>query len=264
MTTVSTLIVASPPWADFAFAALPAGTVSCRILRKDAGSWVALPGASARPVLGAEWRFIDHGLPVRESATAIEYRLEPLSDAGAILPAGVLEWTVTSPTVEHGEVWLSDPLDPLRGIKAAMTATGDERQEWASTGGLLTPVGGRPVSAGFQRSRRRAWNMETASAGDAAAALGMVESGAVLLLRGDPDCLVHDTGVVYLHVDQPSMRWVLVHDSRRWWSLAGTECRPPAILQVVASRTYADDLAEHATYADSTAAFATYLDRTRG
>lgn len=265
MTTVSTLVLTNPPWADFAFDALPVGTASCRILRFDAGAWVELPGAKARPVLGDEWRYLDHGLPVREVAAPISYRLEPLSAAGAILSAGVLEWTVTAPVVDHGDVWLSDPLNPLAAVKAAMSATGDEAQTWgASSGGLLTPLGGRPVSTGMQRQRQRPWHVETASDVDASAVLGMVDSGAVLLLRGDPACLVHDTGVVYLHVDGPRMRWVLVHDSRRWWDLPGTECRPPAILQLVANRTYADDLAEHATYAASTLAFPTYLDRVRG
>ena len=78
MTTVSTVIVSSPPWADFAFSGLPAGTVTCRILRADPdGSWRLLPGSSQRPVLGSGWRYLDHGLPVRESPTTIIYRLEP-------------------------------------------------------------------------------------------------------------------------------------------------------------------------------------------
>ena len=263
MTTVSTVIVSSPPWADFAFSGLPAGTVTCRILRADPdGSWRLLPGSSQRPVLGTGWRYLDHGLPVRESPTTINYRLEPLSSAGAVLPAGVLEWTVTAPTVGHSEAWLSDPLDPLRGVRVTVNAT-DRQQPWGGSGGLLAPIGGPPVSTGMRRFRQRAWRVKTATAGAHGAVLGMVDSGAVLLLRGDPACLVHDTGVVYLHVERPAMQWVLVHDARRWWDLSGTECAPPAILQLVAGRTYADDLAEHATYAASKAALPTYLDRMR-
>ena len=265
MTTVSTLLVASPPWADFAFAALPAGTVSCRILRKDAGAWTVLPGASARPVLGAEWRFIDHGLPVRESATAIDYRLEPLSDAGAILSAGVLEWSVTSPVVGHSGGWLSDPLDPLAGVPVTvLDPSGNRGDVWSGGSSLLRPMSGDPVSLGARRARSRGWRVRTQTAAQAAAVWQMVDRGGVLLLRADPSCVDHRTGVVYLHVDEPSASATLTHQEVRRWSLAGTECRPPAILQVVASRTYADDLAEHPTYADSTAAFDTYLDRVRG
>ena len=263
MTTVSTVIVSSPPWVDFAFSALPAGTAACRILRADPdGTWRQLPGAGQRPVLGSEWRFIDHGLPVRNAATLISYRLEPLSAAGAVLPAGVLSWSVTAPTVAHAEVWLSDPLDPLMAVKLTANAT-DYAQSWGGSGGLLTPIGGLPVSTGMSRWRQRSWRVKTTNAGDAAAVLGMVDSGAVLLLRGDPECLAHDTGVVYLLAERPSMQWVTTHDPRRWWDLAGTECQPPAILQLVAGRTYADDLAEHATYAISKAALPTYLDRMR-
>lgn len=263
MTTVSTVIVSSPPWADFAFSGLPAGTVACRILRADPdGSWRLLPGSSQRPVLGSGWRYLDHGLPVRESAASISYRLEPLSAAGAVLPAGVLEWTVTAPTVEHGAVWLSDPLDPLRGVMVSMQVS-DDSQSWAGSGGLLSVIGGAPVSVSMGRYRQRSWRVNTETDADTAAVLGMVDSGAVLLLRGDPACLVHDTGVVYLHVERPAMQWVLVHDARRWWDLAGTECAPPAILQLVAGRTYADDKAEHSTYAASKAALPTYLDRMR-
>lgn len=261
MTTVSTLLVSSPPWADFAFASLPVGTASCRIMRKDAGSWVRLPGASARPVLGAEWRFIDHGLPVRTAATAVEYRIEPLSAAGAILSAGVLEWSVTSPTVAHSTGWLSDPLDPLAAVHVTvLEPSGNRGDEWSGASGLVRPLGGLPVSLGSQRVRSRGWRVKTETAEQATSLRAMIEGGGVLLLRADPECVDHPTGVIYLHVDQPSVSGVL----SRIWSLAGTECAPPAILQLVASRTFADDLAEHPTFADSLAAFPTFLDRMRG
>ena len=260
MTTVSTVIVSSPPWADFAFSALPAGTVACRILRADPdGTWRQLPGAGQRPVLGSEWRFIDHGLPVRNAATSIAYRLEPLSAAGAILPAGVLEWTVAAPTVTGATGWLSDPLDPLRAVPVTMLAPGREwGDSWTGAGGLFTPLGGDPVSSGFRRQRSRGWAVQTATDGQDEAVWEMVDMGGVLLLRADPGVVAHRTGVIYLHVEGASGPTLA-----RVWSIPGTECAPPAILQLVAGRTYADDLAEHATYAISKAALPTYLDRMR-
>lgn len=284
MTSVDTVLIASPPWADFAFTGLPVGTAACRIYRKHAGSWRLLPGSSQRPVLGTEWRYLDHGLPVSETVGdgvypggdvypggvypwvgvgGVEYRLEPLSDAGAVLDAGVLEWSVTAALVGASRGWLSDPLDPLAAVEVTILAeaTGEA---WGGTGGRVQPPGGMPVALGHTRFRTRPWRLQVDTATDAQKARDWIERGGVLLLRGDPATLSHESGVVYLDIDSPSMRWTNPYDPRRWLVFEAVECAPPAILQLVAARTYADDLAEHPTYADSAAAFSTYLDRMRG
>lgn len=284
MTSVDTVLIASPPWADFAFSGLPVGTVACRIYRKHGGLWRLLPGSSQRPALGTEWRYLDHGLPVSETVGdgvypggdvypggvypwvgvgGVEYRLEPLSDAGAVLDAGVLEWSVTAALVGASRGWLSDPLDPLQAVQVTVMAT-DRGEAWGGSGGRVQPPGGMPVATGRTRFRQRSWRLKFDSLADGQAAHGMVEAGGVLLLRADPGTLSHDTGVVYLDTDDPAMTWTHPRDPRRWLTFSGVEVAPPAILQLVAARTYADDLAEHPTYADSAAAFSTYLDRMRG
>ncbi|MHA4750804.1 hypothetical protein ACX0FG_15890, partial [Enterococcus faecium] len=75
--------------------------------------------------------------------------------------------------------------------------------------------------------------------------------------------LDHPTGLLYVSAADVDSERTLPHEPRVVWRIDGYESRGPAILPVVPSRTYADDLREHPTHQASRAAAATYLDRLR-
>lgn len=280
MTDISVWVVASPGWADLAVSGLPAGTASCRVVRRWRGRSEVLRGATRRPVTGDTWRFLDHAMPATVSpvdggpwggpppsnlvdADVVSYTVEPLTAGGAIIAGGLATVTVSALTVGHSEALLSDPLDPLHGISVSLLEADED--SWSGDGDLLTPIGGLPVSTGMTRATTRPWSLETSSVEDAVALRDMLARGGVLLIRGDPDCLDHPTGVVYVHVPSPSMTRVRgSHDPLRIWSLTGTECAEPAQLAVVAIRSYGDSSSDFASYGQATSALPTYLDRSRG
>ena len=263
MTAIQPLMIPSPPYLDLAVTGLPAGTARCRVVRTWAGVSEELTGGSRRPVVGTQWRVLDHSVPVSGDAAPVEYRIEPLTAGGAVIAAGVASITLPTTQVAHSQAWLSDPLDPLGATQVEVKVPGEDT--WQGEGELLTPMGGLPVSTGFTRARSRDWRFKTSEFSQAAAAAVMIARGGVLLLRGDPSCLGHPTGVIHLHSDSPAMSSVRgFHDPVRNWSIPAVECAGPALLEAVAVRTYADDRDVHATYAASKAAFATYLLRSRG
>lgn len=267
MTSLSTHMVVSPGWVELFATDLPAGTASVRVVRQWRGTDAVLTGATKRPVQDGAWRYLDHALPcsLTPATDPVGYRVEPLSDGGAILDDGVATVSVQPLQVGHSEALLSDPLDPLGGTRVTLMRSGD--LAWsASSGDLLGPaLGGLPVSTGMTRQREHSISAKTTSAVDAQLMQTMIERGGVLLVRADPSCLDHPTGVLYLHVPSPSRAAIKgPHGLTRRWALSGTECAPPASLALVAARSYADTSSDFPTYAATKAALPTYLQRSRG
>ena len=267
MTTLTAHRVVSPGWVDIFATGLPAGTASVRIARTWAGATEHLSGAMRRPVLDGTWRYLDHSLPcaLADAGIVVTYRVEPLTSGGAVLTDGVASIEVEPLTVTHSEVLLSDPLDPLGGVSVTVARPGD--MQWSSSSGeLLGPaLGGLPVSTGLTRLREQAWTVKSTDRATAAKIQTMIERGGVLLVRGDPSCLDHPTGVVHLHVPAPTRATARgSHEPTRRWVINGTECVAPSRLALVATRPYADTSAAFASYAATTAALPTYLDRSRG
>lgn len=251
----------TPPTLDLAVTGLPADTVEVRITRTWQGVSTPLPDARRRPVIGGEWRYIDPALPVSTSGGTVAYTVEAVDSTGSV--TDVAQTVVAAARVEHSQAWISDPLDATSPLLVDAQA-GDGAQGWDSAGDLLTPMGGLAISGGHRRARRRTWLLQTASPADEQALWGMIERGGDLLLRADPACLDHPTGVAYIAATDATLEHVLPHDPDRWWALSCVEVAPPALTAVVAARTYGDDLAEHPTYGESRAMFATYLTRSRG
>lgn len=263
MTTLSTLVSGTPPWADIAASGLPVGTARVRLLRTWQGVTEPVRGASGVAPVGSAWRYVDYSMPVTSTAATVDYTVEPLSSAGATLTAGVVAVSLAAPIVDHSDVWVSDPLDPLGATLVG--ARDDGLDEWDGDGSLLTPLGGLPVSSRLTRTRGRSWRLRTDGAGAIAKMWALIDSGAVLLLRGDPACLGHPSGVVHLHAPRASVSAPRgTHDELRYWSIFGTECAAPALLVAVPTRTYRDTTDAFASYAATAAALPTYLARTRG
>lgn len=262
MTTISPL-VPSTGWADLAVSDLPAGTAAVRVSRAWHGQTVSLPGAELRPVVGSSWRWVDYALPLSVDPAGVTYTVEPLTAAGSVIGSGRASVTVVSGAVGHSEAVLCDPLSPSGQVRVQVLRS-DGADAWESmSGGLVTPMGGLPIATGRARAWVRGWVVTTDTAEAAEALRRMVAGGGVLLLRGDPECLDHPTGVVYL--DAPSVSradYRGSHVPNRRWSLSGTEVSAPVVLGLDAY-TYADMTADYATYAD-VSAVGTYADLARG
>lgn len=189
----------------------------------------------------------------------IRYTLEVVTSGGSI----VRTLDVPPALVGDSDVWLSDPLDPRGAVLVTAMATDGEGMSWDSDGGVIAPMGGLAISTGQRRTRVRGWRLETEDPAAYAGLVAMIDRGAVLLLRGDPDCLDHPDGVVYAHVESPRWGHVLPHSPHRWLTFTGREVAAPLASTIVAARSYGQDFEEHASYADSLAALPTYLDRVR-
>ncbi|MGO5251723.1 hypothetical protein ACTQ2Q_10295, partial [Atopobiaceae bacterium LCP21S3_F11] len=64
-------------------------------------------------------------------------------------------------------------------------------------------------------------------------------AGPTVVLRGDPACLDHPTGLLYVSAADVDSERTRPHEPRVVWRIDGYESRGPAILPVVPSRTYA-------------------------
>lgn len=266
MTVLTSHTVVSPGWVDLLATGLPAETTAVRCVRSWRGVESVLSGTTLRPVQDGTWRYLDHALPAALAGSgSVSYRVEPLGEGGGIITEGVQTLSVAPLVVDHSTALLSDPLDPLGGLSVTVGRAGD--LAWSSSSGeVLGPaMGGLPVSAGMVRQREHTLTVKTSTVADAGRVWAMIERGGVLLLRGDPSCLDHPTGLLYLHVPAPTRTMLRgPHESTRRWTIAGTEVAAPARLALVATRSYADTTSDFTTYAATLAALPTYLDRSRG
>lgn len=261
MTNVQAVAVASPPWVDLFISALPSGTASIMVERSWGNEPDRVRGDSTTPIIGGAARLVDWAAPV--GVGTIVYRVTALSATGQELESEIA--SVASTDIGHSEAWLSDPHDPTGAVLVGVLRPDDSGQQWSAPGAdAVATITGLPLALDGRRMwRTRQWTLVTESEADALLVEAALDS-AVVLLRAQPECLDHRTGVV--HVMSPSITRTrtMPHEPRIVWELAGPETRGPQGPPAVAARTYQDDLDEHPTYAASLAALPTYIDRLRG
>ncbi|MGO5416101.1 hypothetical protein ACTQXJ_09235 [Collinsella sp. LCP19S3_C6] len=251
------LVMQSPPWVDMLVTEVPAGVVSLRVWRVVDG--VRVPVRGQHVPLGSSARVVDWDIPV---GVPVTYLVEAVSSSGQVVgTGGESVQAVVSPG--HSRAWLSDPMAPLGTVVVGVLRS-ESRGRWSSASEMVRPMGGLPVTVGGARQVRvRSWRLVAEDEATVQAVDRIMLAGPTVLLRGDPECLDHPTGLLYVSAADVESERTVPHLPRVAWQVDGYESRGPAILPVVPSRTYADDMAEHPTYQDSTAAAATYLDRLR-
>lgn len=258
---ITTRTATLPPQARLEITGLPASTVTVRVRRSWAGVEAPCPDATLVQPVGGTWAWTDHGLPATHDAGSCVYTVEGLGAGGAVVDTD----TVSVPTavVGHSEAWLSDPLDPLAAIRASVT---DDTSPpgWASSGAVVAPLGGVAVSLGTRRARTREWGLAVEDPEAWRGLWRMIDRGGTLLLRTDPGCVDHPTGLVHLHIDDAQALPALPHDVWRGVQLRATEVAPPLHAVAVVARSYADTSAEYSSYQRTRAALPTYADRSRG
>lgn len=250
------LVMQSPPWVDMLVTQVPAGAVSVRAWRVWRAAEVLVRGRHV--LLGSSARVVDHDLPV---GSPVSYRVEALSGSGQVVESASVQ--VSAPSPGHSMAWLSDPMSPMGSVVVGVLR-GGSRGRWSSAMEMVRPMGGLPITQGGERQVRvRSWRLVAEDEATVQAVDAIMLAGPTVVLRGDPECLDHPTGLLYVSAADVESERTVPHLPRVTWQMDGYESRGPAILPVVPSRTYADDMAEHPTYQDSTAAAATYLDRLR-
>lgn len=232
-----------------------------RVTRAWRGTSLPAPETSYRPIIGGTWDWTDYALPVTEDVTEITYTLDAYSASGQLLDTTRL--TTSVGLAGHSDAWLSDPLDPLAAIRVQVLAAGGGHG-WSSSGRVVSLMGGRAISLGQSRAREREWLLGYTPA-DSLALTAMLDRGADLLLRADPDCVQHPTGVCYLAVTDARLLPGLPHTGDLHQAqLRAIEVLPPLRPVAVPAWSYADTSSTYPTYAATRAALPYYRDRSRG
>ena len=261
MTSVEAITVADPPFVDLYIDGLPTGTGRVEVTRTFRQSAGRVRGDSWAAVVGDSVRLIDWGVPVSATREEVSYVVQPVAANGAAL-GGPGITSVDAPAIDARMVWVSDPHNPMGAALVRLLAE-PERPKWSARVEVITTLTGRPLAISGERSARtRGWHVCSTSAEVIAAMDRVIESG-VLLVRGDPTVLDHETGALFSTAP----------DVTRWrpepgepfvtYAWSGVESRGPMAPPVVSRRTYQDDLDEDPTYGASKAAYPTYLDRAR-
>lgn len=195
----------------------------------------------------------------------VTYTVHAYDSNGTLLDDG---GTVTIPpvTIGHSEAWICDPHDPMASELVGLYDTGGDETSEAAVEELVTLLG-MPIGRGQARQRRqRTWRIGSVRplAVDAILGTGTATGGTgtwSVMVRADPDCITHPTGVLHVTAPTVARHQLRPHDPDTRWTWPGTETRGPQAPPAVARRTYADDLDETPTYADSLAMYPTYRDR---
>lgn len=269
MISINPVVVTSPPFADLYISGLPVGTARVEVTRQWRGVSRRVRGDSQAVVLGTGVRVVDWALPVSVDAGVISYVVSAVSAAGAVLEVSAAV-EVTAPPIGHSEAWVSDPHDPMTAQLVSVMAVDGEQGDAAVQ--TVTTMTGLPVALNAPRvSRGRPWRISVDAwerVRDVDALLGVgtdpsLTGTGILLVRCDPSCIQHATGLLYVTAPSVTRDQLLPHEPRTDYSWSGIETRGPAAPVAVSRRTYQDDLDENPTYAASLAAYPTYLDRVR-
>ena len=268
MTTIQPITVAAPPFAALYLSGLPAGTARVEAWRRWRGVSERVRGDGQVVVLGGEASLIDWGLPVATSTVElVTYTVHAYDTNGTLLDdSGSV--AIPPVTIGHSEAWICDPHDPMASELVGLYDTGGDETSEAAIEELVTLLG-LPIGRGQARQRRqRTWRIGSVRplAVDAILGTGTATGGTgtwSVMVRADPDCITHPTGVLHVTAPTVARHQLRPHDPDTRWTWTGTETRGPQAPPAVARRTYADDLEETPTYADSLAMYPTYRDRIR-
>ncbi|MDT9693968.1 hypothetical protein Q5762_37725, partial [Streptomyces sp. P9(2023)] len=95
-------------------------------------------------------------------------------------------------------MWLSDPMAPLGAVVVGVLRS-ESRGRWSSASEMVRPMGGLPVTVGGARQVRvRSWRLVAEDEATVQAVDRIMLAGPTVLLRGDPECMDHPTGMLYV------------------------------------------------------------------
>jgi hypothetical protein len=197
----------------------------------------------------------DHEVPF---GVPVMYRIERYSSSGTLV-ATRLSDQVTLTLVDHNEVWLKDPGNPQRNMRALVAAAPEWQRPIDQSAMVVRGRRNKVVLSGRRNGLEGELRIWTRSDDERKSLHLLLDSGATLLWQAAAGMGVQD---MYVNVGQVSEGRVspLAQEPWREWTLPLTEADLPAAVGVTSSagQTWQDVLSQSTTWDAVLAAYPTW------
>lgn len=250
MTAITLTQQATPaPSVAVSITGLPAGTVSVHVWRSWASQESRVRGDDQLVITGGVALLTDHRVPPGRLVT---YRVESYNAAGTRLDVTIAPSLMVA-ALPDSMAWLMDCEDPGSAMLLPLMAGTDDRRVLSGPGVYSRPAtGGDPdwLSGGNRGGASMPFVLRCSTREEVLDAERLLTPNGTLLVRANPDCIIHATGLVFVAAPSVELRVRHPHTDTALLGFDGTSVREDDWPLTVPTRTWWDVKAENGTWND--------------
>lgn len=266
----ATYVEAPTPHVRLDVGLMPEGTAAVSVQRIVGAYQAPVRGHDPAPVYGIATAIVDWDAPLGRQAT---YVCRALDGAGGVLSTASI--AVTTGTIGASEAWITNPLDPISGMRVTLMEGSDDTTEFPQKVTLSTAAWSSGLPSAIVETRQRGANrtlvVRLDSLEKAKTLEDLLSTSAFLLVRAPG--IRHRSGALYVVVENVTeTRERDLTDSPTFaettWTLECAEVGPGRMPVTVAPWSYQDSMdfaAAHggSTYATRLSLWPMYIDMRR-